>query len=211
MKNNKTYRVIYADPPWSFKNYSKKGENRNANKHYETMSDDDICSIPVKDWCRDDTLLFLWVTGPKLEAGFRVLKEWGFKYSGVAFTWVKLKKNFEGEVRENAPMTVSDFFMSTGYGTRANMEICLLGKKKIVNRKSAKVRELLISPLREHSRKPDETYDRIEEFVGGEGPFLEMFARQSKDGWDALGNQTELFDEGTIDTRKLRKEEHKED
>ena len=90
---NKKYDIIYADPPWSFKNYSKKGEEKNANQHYNCMSIKDICNLPVKNISKDNSILFMWVTDPLLEKAFEVIKAWSFVYKTVAFTWAKSNKN----------------------------------------------------------------------------------------------------------------------
>jgi N6-adenosine-specific RNA methylase IME4 len=95
-----------------------------------------------------------------------------------------------------------DFFMSTGYYTRANCEMCLLGtRKKKPKRINRDVRKLIVSPRREHSRKPEQAYTRIERLF--DGPYLEMFSRSSRDNWQSWGNQTGLFDQGHVETRRL--------
>lgn len=176
---DKKYKVIYADPPWSFKNYSKKGEDRNVNKHYGVMSLEDIKNLPVKTIADDDCVLLMWTTGPMLEKSFGVIKEWGFKYKTIGFTWAKENMKSDG------------FFMGNGYWTRSNAELCLLattGKPKRIN---ADVRQLLVEPRREHSRKPDVMYERIERLL--DGPYIELFARTQYKDWDCWGLQTEKF------------------
>ena len=176
---NKKYKVIYADPPWSFKNYSKKGEDRNVNKHYGAMSLEDIKNLPVKTIADDNCVLLMWTTGPMLEKSFGVINEWGFTYKTLGFTWAKENMKSDG------------FFMGNGYWTRSNAELCLLattGKPKRVN---ADVRQLLVEPRREHSRKPDVMYERIERLL--DGPYIELFARTQYKDWDCWGLQTEKF------------------
>ena len=85
----KKYQIIYADPPWSYKVYSKKGMGRSAESHYPTMNIEDICAFPVGDLADKDCALFLWVTIPCLLEGLSVLKAWGFTYKTVGFVWVK--------------------------------------------------------------------------------------------------------------------------
>jgi N6-adenosine-specific RNA methylase IME4 len=112
----------------------------------------------------------------------------GLKYSGIAFTWVKT-------LRSRADMlfiTKQDFHVGLGYTTRKNTELCLLARKGSPKRVSRSVRELIIAPVREHSRKPDEVYDRIEAYIPG--PYLELFARRTRHNWTAWGNQTNKFD-----------------
>jgi N6-adenosine-specific RNA methylase IME4 len=96
-------------------------------------------------------------------------------------------------------LSVTDFFCGLGYWTRANVEQCLLATRGKPPRMAKDVRRLIVSPRREHSRKPDETYSRIERLA--RGPYLGVFARQSRPGWDAVGSEVALFDQGPVDTR----------
>jgi len=175
----KKYKVIYADPPWYFKSYSKKGEGRNATQHYDCSSLTDIVSLPVNDISEDNATLIMWVTDPFLQEAFKVIEGWGFKYKTVAFTWVKQNKNN------------SNFFTGLGYWTRANPEMALLATKGKPKRINKDVSQLVISKRREHSRKPDEMYDKIERLL--EGPYIELFARTQRSGWDSWGNQVDKF------------------
>ena len=173
------YRVILCDPPWKFKVFSKKGLGKSAERHYATMEYAAIAELMAGVEVADDCALFLWVTDPMLERGLDLIKDMGFTYKTVAFTWVKETKHGKEH-------------MGTGYYTRANPEMCLLATKgKPPARKSKSVRQLLVSKVREHSRKPDEVYERIEELF--DGPYLEIFARQRRDGWFAIGNEVDRF------------------
>ncbi|QBQ53247.1 MT-A70 family methyltransferase [Nitrosococcus wardiae] len=192
----KKYRVIYADPPWTFKTYSKKGIGRSAEAHYDCLSIEEICRIPVNEWTTPDALLFLWVTDPLLPRAMEVIQAWGFTYKTVGFYWMKLNKS-----AQISQLSEKDFFTGLGFWTRANPEMCLLATKGQPKRKSSNVRRLIISPRREHSRKPDETYQRIEQLT--DGPYLEMFARRARLGWDGWGNQTVLFNKGSVNTRRI--------
>ena len=178
---DKKYSVIYADPPWYFKNFSKKGEDRNPNQHYNCMSIDDICNLPISHLADKDCTLLMWVVDPLLQEAFKVIEAWGFKYKTVGFTWAKSNKTSLG------------FFTGLGYWTRSNPEMCLLATKGKPQRKSKSVRQLVISKRREHSRKPDEIYSGIETLL--DGPYLELFARNTRQGWDSWGNQTEKHGE----------------
>ena len=89
----KKYKVIYADPPWQYKVYSKKGEGRSAENHYHTMNIEDIRSLPVGEIADDDCILFLWVTFPCLLEGISVMESWGFTYKTCGFNWVREIKN----------------------------------------------------------------------------------------------------------------------
>lgn len=197
----KRYAAIYSDCPWTFSTYSDKGLGRSAQAHYSCMKLPDICALPVLDFAEDNCALFLWVTDPLLPQGLEVMKAWGFTYRTVAFTWAKLNKSFAKRFDQNN-MARSDFFMGTGYYTRANPEMCLLGTRGSITRLARNIRQLVIEPRREHSRKPDQIYERIEALVPG--PYAELFARASRPGWDCpIGNQAGLFDNGSVETRMI--------
>ena len=169
------YSVIYADPPWSFKTYSNKGKDRSPEKHYSVMSFKDICNMPVNNIARDNSVLLMWAIDPLLDKAFEVIKAWGFTYKTVAFTWAKLNKTKPG------------FFTGLGYWTRGNPEMCLLATKGKPKRLSKSVPQLVVDKRREHSRKPDIMYQHIENLL--EGPYIELFARQKRTGWDSWGNE----------------------
>ena len=171
---NKKYKIIYADPPWSYKDKALAG-NRGACCKYPVMSIDEIKNLPVKDIADDDCILFMWVTFPKLNECFEVIKEWGFEYKTNAFTWVKKYKN-------------GDNFMGMGRWTRANAEICLLATKGKPKRVNAGVRQIIESVPEKHSKKPDIVRDKIVELCG-DLPRLEMFARNKSVKWETWGNE----------------------
>jgi N6-adenosine-specific RNA methylase IME4 len=185
---SRKYGVIYADPPWSFRNWSAKGTGRNAVSHYDCLDFTALSALPVADLAADDCALFLWATDPLLDRAFELIRAWGFQYKTVGFYWVK--QNTKG----------NGFFTGLGYWTRANPEQCLLATRGKPSRQSKDVRRLIVEPRREHSRKPEQVRDRIERLVGG--PYLELFARETKPGWDCWGNQAGLFDAGTAETRR---------
>ena len=173
---NSKYKVIYADPPWHFRSYSKKGEGRNATQHYDCMSISDICKLPVGDLSDDNCTLLMWAVDPMLPEALEVIKAWGFKYKTVGFTWAKQNKNYLG------------MFTGLGYWTRSNPEMCLLATKGKPKRISKSVRQLIHAPRREHSRKPDRIRHDIVNLCGDLSR-IELFARQKFDGWDAWGNE----------------------
>ncbi len=182
---SKHYRVIYADPPWTFATYSRKGKGRSAEAYYDCMSLADIAALPVAEWAADDCALLLWTTDPLLPTALEVIRAWGFVYKTVGFYWAKLNKFADPAVYGDA-----SFFTGLGFWTRANPEMCLLATRGKPHRRRADVRKLIVSPRREHSRKPDEAYARIEALC--EGPYLEMFARSARPGWDAWGIEADL-------------------
>jgi N6-adenosine-specific RNA methylase IME4 len=189
------YKVICADPPWTFGTYSHKGKGRSPEAYYDCLSVDAIAALPVREWAARDCVLFLWTTDPLLEKAFAVIRAWGFTYKTVGFYWAKLNKS--------GPRLVYDdgsFFTGLGFWTRANPEPCLLATRGHPRRRSAGVRKLVVSPRREHSRKPEEVYERIEALC--EGPYLEMFARSPRRGWDSWGLETGAFAEGKGPARR---------
>ena len=184
-----TYGAILADPPWRYNTWSGKGRDRcpdarpfkgSPARHFEVMSPHELKALPVPYMAAPDCALFLWVTDPMLPLGLELLRAWGFEFKTVAFTWAKTGKSVA-------------FPMGTGYWTRANPEMCLLGTMGKPKRLKRDVRQLIVAPRREHSRKPDEIYERIERLVAG--PYLEMFARQQWPGWDAWGDETTKYAE----------------
>ena len=175
MDINLKYGVIYADPPWSFKTFSDKGKDRSPEKHYDVLSHNDICNLPVGNIARDNSVLLMWVIDPLLDKAFEVINAWGFKYKTVAFTWAKLNKTKPG------------FFTGLGYWTRGNPEMCLLATKGKPQRLSKSVPQLVVSPREEHSKKPL-LHKEIERLVPG--PYIELFARKKPyDNWDYWGNE----------------------
>ena len=162
----KKYSIIYADPPWAYRTYSKKGQGRSAESHYPTMSIEDIKALPVGELAAKDCALFLWITFPCLYEALEVLEAWGFSYKTVAFVWVK-------QNRKN-----DDLFT------------CILATKGHPKRVNAAVSQVILSHVEEHSKKPDEARDRIVQLMG-DLPRIELFARQSPEGWDVWGNEVE--------------------
>ncbi len=197
----KQYAVLYADPPWTFTTYSAKGKGRSAEAHYRCLRFDDLCRLPVGAWAADDSVLLLWVPDPQLAKGLALIEAWGFSYKTVGFYWAKLNKTVARPERLDA----GDFFTGLGYWTRAGPEMCLLATRGAPKRRARNVRRLVIAPRREHSRKPDEVYERIERLA--DGPYLELFARARRPGWESWGEEVGLFDHvasngGTVATRR---------
>ena len=162
----KKYGIIYADPPWAYRNKHCEGS---ALAHYNTMRLEDICNLPVKKIAAQDCVLFLWTTYPMLPEALRVIEAWGFKYKTIGFAWIKQNRKADS------------LYMGTGYWTRANSEVCLLAIKGKPKRISASVHSVIVSHIREHSKKPDEARQRIVELMG-DLPRIELFARQKADG-----------------------------
>jgi len=172
------YSIIYADPPWNYKVWSKKGESRSAASHYDIMSKDDIQNLPVSNIAKENAVLFLWVTYPCLKEGLELIDHWGFKYKTCAFTWVKRNKKSHS------------WFWGMGYWTRANAEICLLATKGNIKRISSSVHQIIDTPIEKHSKKPSIARDKIVQLIG-DLPRIELFAREKIEGWHAWGNEIE--------------------
>lgn len=172
----KKYTAILADPPWMYRVWSKKGAGRSAENHYPTMSIEDIRALPVAELADKDCALFLWVTFPTLREAMTVIDAWGFTYKTVAFVWIKQNRQ------------TPSLFWGLGHWTRANAEICLLATKGSPKRQAADVHQVLLSPIEQHSKKPDEIRNRIVQLMG-DVPRVELFARQAPSGWDVWGNE----------------------
>jgi N6-adenosine-specific RNA methylase IME4 len=185
------YGVIYADPPWSFRNWSAKGTGRNAISHYDCLDFASLAALPIASLGADDCALFLWATDLLLPRALELIRAWGFEYKTVGFYWVKLNAKSKHDV---------DYFTGLGYWTRANPEQCLLATRGKPLRRAMDVKRLVVEKRREHSRKPDCVSERIERLVCG--PYLELFARETRPGWDCWGDQLALFDQGSVLTRR---------
>lgn len=181
------FKCILADPPWDFKTWTNAPNARGPQNHYGTMEMPDIASLPVGDLAADDCVLFMWTCWPVLQAAFPVIEAWGFTYKTCAFSWTKADARQIDMFRDDADVQVG-----LGYWTRANTEPCLLATRGKPKRNAMDVRQAIISPRRQHSRKPDCVHERIERLV--DGPYLELFARQKRPNWTAWGNETDKFE-----------------
>ena len=199
------FSVLMADYPWPWKARSENGMAKSPEAHYKTMSIDELKQIPLHVLAADDCALFFWVTWPLMPVWNEVLKAAGFEYAGLAWEWRK----FNPETGKYA--------FGPGYGTRKNLEPCLLATRGNPQLKSELPDDLfglgrvpegvrsvrdwmewwpddeIRAPRREHSRKPDEQYDRIETMF--DGPYCELFPRQRRKGWAAFGNEINKFGE----------------
>lgn len=172
------FRTILADPPWRFTNRTGKVAPEHGRlTRYETMSLEDICTLPVSELAEETAHLYLWVPNALLPEGLRVMHSWGFKYKSNII-WHKIRKDGGPDGR------------GVGFYFRNVTEILLFGTRGKHARTEAAGRSqvnFIASRKREHSRKPDEQYELIESC--SRGPYLEMFARGNRDGWTYWGNQ----------------------
>lgn len=185
----KKYRTIYADPPWQFQNRTGKvAPEHKRLRRYETMTLDDIKKLPVADISDERCHLYLWVPNALLPEGLEVMKSWGFIYK-TNIIWEKIRHDGQPDGR------------GVGFYFRNVTEILLFGIRGNKNRTLAPARSqvnLIRSIKREHSRKPDEIIPIIE--ACSPGPYLELFARGDRKGWDMWGKQAEADYEPTWNT-----------
>lgn len=185
------FACILADPPWSYRTRSAKGEGRSARRHYDTMELEAIKAMPIGEVAARDAHLFLWATAPNLPQAFEVMAAWGFRYSAVGFVWVKLNRSVDPHQLRLTRFIDAECFVGMGHTTRQNAEFVLLGRRGSPKRLSRAVRQIIVAPRREHSRKPDELHARIETYCAG--PYLELFARAQRPGWVTWGDQVGKF------------------
>ncbi len=173
-------KLGYFDPPWHYETYSATGQDRSANTHYTTGAIDRIMQdlAPVREIAADDYTAVIWIVDWAIHLALELIAALGLEYKTVAFTWVKQNASGEG------------WHMGQGHWTRSNPEMCLLATKGNPKRLHADVQQLIVAPVMEHSRKPDEAYERIERLV--EGPYLECYARRPRKGWVSWGNELEF-------------------
>jgi N6-adenosine-specific RNA methylase IME4 len=166
--------TIAVDPPWPFEQYSERAAHA-VQDHYDTMTLDEIKALPVRALAADDCALFMWATWPKMPIWNEVIEAWGFRFSGLAFDWVKLNADGKG------------LHWGNGYNTRQNPEPCILAKRGNPLRLDEGVHSVIMAPVGEHSEKPDEAYARMERLYPG--PRLELFARRERDRWKTWGDE----------------------
>lgn len=190
------FRVVMADVPWKFRSWvanANPDSDRSADRHYRTMTLDEIAAMPVKDVVAPDAHLFFWTTMPFLMKSEAIMRAWGFRYSSSGFVWMKLKRSVGKAQLQMVSLNEIAKFLHVGMGhtTRKNVEICLLGRRGNARRIDRSVQEAIITPVREHSRKPDEAYERARRYAAG--PYLELFSREEREGWTTWGNETGKF------------------
>ena len=173
-----SYDLIVADPPWPFDLYSNAGNHKSAAAHYDLMSIDDIAALPVANLAQRDCLMLMWITAPRLVDSLRVMAAWGFAYKTMII-WRKTTP--AGKVR-----------MGTGYWARSMHEAVLIGTMGKPSKFSA-FPSIFDGIAREHSRKPEEFYDLVNKHTAGLRR-ADLFARQSRPGFDAWGNEATKFD-----------------
>jgi len=168
--SDKKYRVIYADPPWSYGN-TMPDSVQTPEDYYPLMSTEDICAMPIKDIAESNSVLFMWTTSPHLEESFSVIKAWGFEYK-TSFVWDKVKHNM-------------------GHYNSVRHEFLLVATRGSCTPDVKKLFDSVITEERsEHSKKPEQMYDIIETLYT-HGEKLELFCRNPRKGWSVFGNQSQ--------------------
>lgn len=178
---DKKYQIIYADPPWEYKQSgSAKNSRGMAKQHYDIMNTQDICSLPVKNIKTDNAICFMWATFPNIDQALEVMKAWGFIYKTAGFVWVKRNRR------------TTSVFWGMGAYTRANAEVCLIGTSKKTKAKELvrrhDIHQIIYEPIENHSKKPDKVREKIIDLCGDISR-IELFARQKVIGWDCWGDE----------------------
>lgn len=185
------YRLAAIDVPWKYVARSENGLGRSAEKEYPTMTLDDIAAIPVADYMHLDSRILFWVTGPFLAIGAHIpiMRAYGYEPVSVWGVWVKPVRS---RWRDGGGDPNTYFKMNMGHTSRQNAEYVIEGRRgKPPPRLSKAVRQVIVEPAREHSRKPERFYERAEAYA--DGPRLELFARQHRHGWTCRGDEVDKF------------------
>lgn len=192
------YDVIVADPPWQYQNDQGKESSRGGIP-YRSLNSDTLNNLNLNEIASDNSLLFVWATCPKLPEALAFIAGNGFQYCTVAFNWIKLNKNsdikyFPSAEGKKMPDVVLDggIYSGMGYYTNIQSEFVLVGRKgKMLKRKDKSVKQLVFSPVSNHSSKPLEVNERIERLYGNVS-YLELFARvpaKRVGNWTYVGDQ----------------------
>jgi len=187
----KKYGVILADPPWQ---YSNSGIHGAADNHYPTMTDDDIIGLGVKALAATDSVLLMWSNWAKQDVAMDVIKAWGYKYK-TGFPWIKLRDVPTIDLFGKVSLWPA---VGQGWWVQGVTEPFLIATRgnppnvmKLTGRPPVGLGQLpgcLISLRFQHSRKPSNQYEYAELFPG---PYVELFARETRLGWDVWGNEVE--------------------
>ncbi len=182
----KKYQIIYSDPPWCYRQGKSMGTQFQGacDRHYNTMSIEELCKLPIANITDDDCMLFLWATFPQLVEALQLIKAWGFEYKTCGFNWIKLNK-------DGTP------FFGVGYYTKSNGEVCLLATKGNPHKfvKDNSISQIIMTQKRKHSSKPPIIREKIVQLLG-DRPRIELFARKEEslfehkdwEGWDCIGD-----------------------
>ena len=162
------FEVIYADPPWEYE--FGVSSQKAIERHYPTMTKEQVCVLPVAAITAPDAMLFLWATSPKLQCALQVMEAWGFRYR-TSMVWVK-----DG--------------IGLGFYARINHEFLLIGRKGAypVPEPASRPSSVLTEKKGRHSEKPSCVYELFERMYP-DARKVELFARQARTGWTLWGNE----------------------
>jgi len=174
------YQILLVDPPWRYTGSPTKWGA--VEKFYATMADDEIAALPVRDWLEPRSVVFLWATSPKLDSAIGMICSWGLTYRGVAFVWVKTRR--DGKPIGAQGVRPSIVKPTTEYVLAASMT----ARGRPLPLADEGVAQVVLAPRRAHSQKPEEVQDRIERLYPCTAK-AELFARRRRDGWDCYGDE----------------------
>jgi N6-adenosine-specific RNA methylase IME4 len=174
------YDVVLADPPWPY--FGAQDKWGAAAKFYNTMSAGELADLPIADWLTPRGVLFMWATGPKMDLALSCIHLWGLTYRGIAFVWVKTKKDGKPVGAQGVRPSI----------VKPTTELVVVASKVIQGRPmplaSESVRQVVFAPKGDHSAKPDTVHRRIEALYP-QASKAELFARRHMKGWDCFGDQ----------------------
>lgn len=183
------FGAILCDPPWSFRTYGGEDAVPTLGEDpYETMALEELKALPVAEVAAPDCLMVMWVISSHIPQAIELAEHWGFTYRSLGPVWFKDRHPDQLEMFGDGP--ICDLGM--GYWFRQQCEIALVFGRGSPKRLNADVRQVISEPRRQHSRKPDGAYAKLERLV--EGPYLDMFGRQSRPNWTVWGNEAAKFD-----------------
>jgi len=215
------YRLILADPPWAFRTFNAAGRTptrkvfapaapaaagddaagfapgsggfHHGGDHYPVLPLDEMAALPVAAIAARDAVLAMWIVGSHCDAALDLAAAWGFAFATDLFYWLKQRRLAPDQL-DLLTGDIAPLPMSMGYYTRKQVEACwLFTRGKGLPVRDHAVRQLIVAPKREHSRKPDEQYNRLDALFGTAVPRIELFARSTRPGWDCWGNETGKF------------------
>jgi N6-adenosine-specific RNA methylase IME4 len=190
------FPCLVADVPLQFSSNSLARPGRNAMRHYRCSSAEELAALPIDNIAAPNAWLFFGATGPCLPQALSIIAAWRFTYSGSGFVWVKLRRTYDSNQLRLVPIAEADLHIGLGHTTRKNAEFCLLARRGRPQRLAADVREVVLAPVREHSRKPEEVFRRIERLCAG--PRIELFARERRLRWISWGDEIGRFDATSV-------------
>ena len=170
--------VIHIDPPWAYEMRTPKGYEKSPQAHYDCMTLDQLKELPVGHLAMPDSVMVMWGVFSMMPQAIELLAHYGYRYC-TGGPWAKQSS------------TGKKWAFGTGYVYRNAAEFWIVGKMGNPVERSKSVRNLIVAPVREHSRKPDQIYSDIEELW--EGPYCDLFGRQQREGWTVWGNQADRF------------------